>query len=242
MQDLVNLKQDEYSFRKLENLSTEKLGKIIDLSGAVLPKGHYGLVNRDCSDSFFDFNAITNDPHLLNGITNELIGWIRSNIEHIDVVLSPVTAGRILAYDIVREFNGDMKSRTAYAGVDEFGAVLNNLTMASRIETGEKVLLCTDIATTGKGLRSLEKIATDYKGNIVGLVGFAVRSEQAREVENKIVEENNILSKFLIDFFWNHFPRPCEMCAADVPRVEPAGGLKVQTIFRKDIVEALELV
>ena len=93
-----------------------------------------------------------NKPGLVKRLSVEFITWVKSRIDitkrRIDVVLSPITGGRLLAFDIAREFNGIMDCQTAYARVNAKGQVLPYLHPASFISRGDNVL---DHSVNGAG-------------------------------------------------------------------------------------------
>ncbi|MCF7809360.1 hypothetical protein K9N50_00075 [bacterium] len=227
----MSLKREECEVGSLVELAKEELLKIIEESGAV-NDGHYKLVSGNHSNRFFDINRIANNPKLIGRLSTEFIFWTRKNIDiNIDVVLSPVTGGRILAFDLVREFNGSMETRLAHAPVDfetKPGCVLPELTPPSRIYEGENVLIVTDLSSTGSGLRSLETIVNDKKANLLGIVAVATRSPEAQNTLMEIAQKNNVKSHWLIHFNWKHWPPgkgSCYLCDQNIPLVEPAGGL-----------------
>ncbi len=227
----MSLRCEEYTIGSLVELTEVELRQIISSSGAVLKEDHYQLVSGNHTNCFFDLNRIANNPKLVSRLSSEFIKWIEANINNgdIQVVLSPVTGGRILAFDIVRAFNGRMETRLAHAPVDlekNPGKVLPDLTPPSRIYRDENVLIVTDLITTGGGLNNLEKIVRDHDAKLLGILAVATRSDDARAKLNEIAKRHGVKSHVLINFNWEHHsPEECDLCKQGVPLVKPAGGL-----------------
>lgn len=128
----------------LVKLTEKEVRDVIDSSGIIRRDGPYRLFSGECSDNYFDLNAMANNPELVGILSSEFIEWTKNNIRsNIDVVLSSVGGGRIFNFNIVGAFNESMGTRSAHASIDinDNYSVLPELTPSSRIYKNENVLI-----------------------------------------------------------------------------------------------------
>lgn len=174
-EDLV---RDVVKVNELYSLAKEDIMELLLKAKPLWFYGHFELISKWHSDSFFRFALITQHPYLMQIISKEMLGWIKnSDLGQIDVVLSTSRAGMLLAYDIARELNGTYKTRAVYAETDASTGYPTKLQEGFAINKNEKVLVVNDLTTTGKSLQELVKLAEYHRGSVVGVCVFAARSK-----------------------------------------------------------------
>jgi orotate phosphoribosyltransferase len=105
--------------KQLYSLKEEDVFEILLTSKALLLNGHFQLLSKLHTDSFFRFALISRFPWLMKKISLEMLGWIKeSGIHQIDVVLSTSRAGKCFAYEIAKELNSTMSTRAVFSKSD----------------------------------------------------------------------------------------------------------------------------
>lgn len=201
---------------KVDDLYSLTRGDIIELLLEAKPiwfDGHFELLSKRHSDSFFRFALITQHPYLMAKISKEMLGWIKKNsdLDKIDVVLSTSRAGMLLAYDIARELNGSSKTRAVYAKCDDSTGYPTDLQDGFTIKRNERVLVVNDLTTTGEALQKLIVLAEGNGGKVAGVCVFATRGESSPKIE-KIRDKYKFHSIIKINFeSW--VKDKCPLCA-----------------------------
>ena len=166
---------------------------MLDASKAIIFDGHFELLSKKHSDTFFRFAAISQYPSYMAKISKEMVAWLKTceNFSDIDVVLGPASQGMFFAYDIARELNGNMGCRAVYAAIDKEGSPKGELVEGFNINPGEKVLIVNDMATTGSGLERLAQLVKkSYGANVVAICIFANRGEDEEKIKSLEKEYN----------------------------------------------------
>ncbi len=212
-EELVN---DVVQTPKLFSLTREDIINLLIETRPIWFDGHFELLSKKHSDSFFRFASITQYPYLMGKISREILGWIKNNSDElgqIDVVLSTSKAGMLLAYDIARELNGSYKTRAVYADCDGDTGYPTKLQDGFTIDRNEKVLVVNDLTTTGDALQNLIDLAKSKKGKIIGVCVFAIRKEGSLKIQ---AIKSKYKSKFhsVIEMKFDSWTeKECPLCA-----------------------------
>lgn len=203
-EELVN---DVVQVGQLFSFNKEEIIDLLLQTKSIWFDGHFELLSKRHSASFFRFALITQHPYLMAKISKEMLGWIqKSNLGSIDVVLSTSRAGMLLAYDIARE----LKIRAVYAECDDFTGYPTDLQEGFTIKRNEKVLVVNDVTTTGEALQKLIKLAESSRGKVVGVCVFAARGEESLKIE-KIRSKYKFHSIIVVKFeSWGK--NQCPLC------------------------------
>ncbi len=149
----VNLREDE--FAQIKNILIE--------SKALL-KGAFILRSGGHSSWFMQFVRVAQHPNNIKYIANLIID--RFSGTDINTILSPNSAGTLLGVRIAHL----RECRFIQCNIDKEEPELRR---GLEIDKDDRILAVNDIATTGRGIRELQKVAG--KGVLVGLATFACR-------------------------------------------------------------------
>ena len=105
-------------------------------------------------------------------IVDRLIADMRSDRVEFDAVLVQEAAGRILGEAIERKLG----KRTIVVETDERSRPTKKLINETTLYRGDRVLIVTEIATTGTGMRTMTRLVGDRKGAPVAVAAFATRN------------------------------------------------------------------
>ncbi|MFH1097136.1 MAG: phosphoribosyltransferase family protein [Candidatus Desantisbacteria bacterium] len=171
----------------LYHLEESMIWEMLDSSKAITFDGHFELLSKKHSDTFFRFAAISQYPSFVAKISKEMVAWLTTDCEKIadiNVVLGPASQGMFFAYDIAREFNGRMGCRAVYTAIDNDGSPKGDLIEGFDIKPGENVLIVNDMATTGNGLERLAQLVEKKCGaNVVAICLFANRGMDEEKIQ-----------------------------------------------------------
>ena len=200
----------------------DEIIRILDATHTVL-KGHYELRTGGYhSEWFIAFPRIGNSTEHRKKIALMMVELLTSR-STIDVVLSG-TGGSAFCGISVKD--AIPEARFLSANIDSHNPMLSWLGNG-KIAPGEKVLIVTDIVTTGSGVRDLIAVAKECQGDVVGVLAFACRYEGGvEEFARKLKDEDNLdpsTVHSLIDFQMERsLGDGCQLCKDNVPLV--AGG------------------
>ncbi|MDP2045551.1 MAG: phosphoribosyltransferase family protein [Deltaproteobacteria bacterium] len=202
--------------KELHLLTEQDIWEIFDKSKAIILDGHFELLSKNHTDTFFRFSQISQFPYLVAKISKELVAWLKQSYEgsEIDVVLGPASQGMFFAYDIAREFNGEKGTRAVYAGINrDTGRPTGKLIEGFEIKPNENVLIVNDMTTTGSGLEILIRMAEERNAKVVGVCIFANRGLHEPKVDNI---KNNYNFHSVIDLNMPYWPK--EECNMKCPK------------------------
>jgi len=169
---------------------------IIVSSGAVL-KGHFVLESGQHSSNFFRFNNVVGDGSGFKLVTDCLVNQLRNDRITFDAVLMQESAGRSLGENIANSFN----KRKIIIETDSRNRPTKSLINASSLYRGDRILLVSDLTTTGAGLRTMASVVRQAKGTPVAVVVFATRNKEA---VSKFESEEHLKVYALMDLAFEH--------------------------------------
>ena len=128
----------------------ERLIDIVTSSGAIL-KGHFSLESGRHSNSFFRFADVASRADDVNVITKALISDIERDHLSFDVVMTQPSGGRVLGEVIAKQLN----KRIIFTYADDHNRPLDDLVNPEYLFKGDRVLIVSDVFTSGSGLSTM---------------------------------------------------------------------------------------
>jgi len=149
----------------------EILGMLI-ASGAVL-QGHFRLESGQHSSVFMRFANVAGSRQNVESITGRLISELRKDRVDFDAVLVQEAAGRSLGETIARKLG----KRALIVETDDRNRPTNNLVNETTLYRGDRVLVVSDLSTTGSGVRTMTTLVREKKATPVAVALFATRNK-----------------------------------------------------------------
>lgn len=196
------------------------LRDILHNTHAVL-KGHYPLRTepKPHSEWFISFVKVSSRTTHLHEVARMMVDLLPAASEA-DVVLSAASAAVLCGFAVAEHIGGPRFLSADIEAADPTLSWLGNL----RIAKGDKVLVVTDVVTTGRGMGQLVKVARDDGGQVIGALTFACRFTGGTQCLAEFMEREHEVPRetvrTLIDF---DIPRwkaeDCPLCKRGVPLV-----------------------
>ena len=162
-------------------LSSEESLKILKETKALI-EGHFILSSGLHSPKYVQCAQLMSKPRQAALICQSLAKKIKSELNNIDVILSPAMGGIVVGYEIGRlmgietifseRVNGNFQLRRDF-----------------EIKQGASVLIVEDVITTGKSSIECSKLVTLNKAYIVGYACIIDRSNGKTEINDKIISQ-----------------------------------------------------
>ncbi|MEP6754781.1 MAG: orotate phosphoribosyltransferase [Chthonomonadales bacterium] len=181
----------------------EALQLFVD-AGALL-KGHFKLSSGLHSGDYLEKFRLAENPVMLEPMCQEIADRFANS--GVEIVLGPVTAGIILAYNVARL----MKVEARFA--ERVDAALT-LRRGQVLEPGTKVLIVDDIFTTGGAVKECLELAKTHGADIVGVGVLGDRSGGTIDLGTRL----EAVLQVKVEAF---MPETCPQCAAGVPIYQP---------------------
>ena len=147
-------------------MTTEEILFLFKQSHALL-EGHFQLTSGLHSPNYFQCAKVLQYPHHTERLCAEIVGRYRES--RIDVVIAPALGGIVVGQEVGRQLgvrtmfterkDGEMQLRRGFD-----------------IATGERVLVCEDVITTGGSVREVIDIVKQRGGVIAGVASIVDRS------------------------------------------------------------------
>ena len=162
-------------------LSSEESLKILKETKALI-EGHFILSSGLHSPKYVQCAQLMSKPSQAALICQSLAKKIKSELNNIDVILSPAMGGIVVGYEIGR-----------LMGIESiFSERVNGNFQLRRdfeIKQGANVLIVEDVITTGKSSIECAKLVTINNANISGYACIIDRSNGKTEINNKIISQ-----------------------------------------------------
>ena len=162
-------------------LSLEESLKILKETKALI-EGHFILSSGLHSPKYVQCAQLMSKPSQAALICQSLAKKIKSELNNIDVILSPAMGGIVVGYEIGR-----------LMGIESiFSERVNGNFQLRRdfeIKQGANVLIVEDVITTGKSSIECAKLVTINNANISGYACIIDRSNGKTEINNKIISQ-----------------------------------------------------
>jgi orotate phosphoribosyltransferase len=198
-------------------------GKIMEMlttSGALM-EGHFALESGQHSSHFFRFASISGKTEYVEVIANHYINALKQREIKIDVVLAQEEAGFVVAETIADK----LKKRLAIVRTDEKNRPTMSLVSDLDLLPRDKVLIVSDLATTGTGLRRMIDLVREKKATPVAAALFATRNrEEISAIEKKegipvfVIINNLAFEKETYGQPHEDIGDTCEICKKEGPQ------------------------
>ncbi|MBI2263225.1 hypothetical protein HYU72_01120 [Candidatus Berkelbacteria bacterium] len=172
--------------------------------------GHFRLLFGLHSDVFLQCAAFLGNHENLTKVAKELAA--KSREWHPDAVLGPLTIDAIFTLSVAEQLGVE---HVLFADMNKSGRPVG-LMPGLQLTKGERVLIATDMMTTGTGVKNLQEIVANAGATSVGVVAFAQRITPKNE--GHVVTE--LPTKTLLTLEMSHWEkRECPLCRDSVPIV-----------------------
>ncbi len=189
-------------------MRNEDLLNIFRETGALL-EGHFQLTSGLHSNQYFQCAKVLQYPRHCES----LCAVIASEFKQvgIDVVIAPALGGIVVGQEVGRQLG----ARTIFAERKD-GAM--QLRRGFEIRSGERVLACEDVITTGGSIAEVITIARNAGGRIIGAASIVDRSNG--KVQLPVDGGGKQYSILRMDVV-AYKPEQCPLCAKGLPVVKP---------------------
>jgi orotate phosphoribosyltransferase len=188
-------------------------------SGALL-EGHFILSSGNHSNRYLQSAKVLEDPKRAEKLANELAEMVRSSGLPVDTVCAPALGGVLAGYELARALgvrsifverkDGEMQLRRGF-----------------EVKSGERVIVCEDIITTGGSAMEAAEILGEEGADVIAFAALANRGFCQRrgsiidtKPECKLPSEIPLFA--LEDFeFEMYTPDECPMCAEGSEAIKP---------------------
>jgi len=189
-------------------MEQEKLLGIFKETGALL-EGHFLLTSGLHSNQYFQCAKVLQYPRYCETLCAEIAARFRPM--QVDVVVAPALGGVVVGQEVGRQLG----ARTIFA---ERKDGIMQLRRGFEIRTGERVLACEDVVTTGGSVGEVITIARKAGGRLIG-AGFVVDRSNGR-VKLPLDPEGVQFSLLQMDVV-AYTPEQCPLCKQGIPCVKP---------------------
>jgi len=181
---------------------------IFKQTGALL-EGHFQLTSGLHSNQYFQCAKVLQYPDHCEALCGALAEEFRGAA--IDAVIAPAMGGIVVAQEVGRQ----LRKRTMFTERKE-GAM--QLRRGFEIKTGERVLVCEDVVTTGGSVVEVIDIVRKNGGVVAGVAYIVDRS--GGRVQFSIDGGGKQRSVLTMDVV-TYKPESCPLCASGIPVVKP---------------------
>jgi orotate phosphoribosyltransferase len=189
-------------------MEREQILSVFHSTGALL-EGHFLLTSGNHSNRYFQCAKVLQFPVHATALCGELAS--RFNPSDIDVVIAPALGGIVVGQEIGRQLN----RRTLFTERKDGHMQLRR---GFEIASGERVLVCEDVVTTGGSVNEVIEIVKLMGGIVAGVACMVDRSNGA--VKFPVDAGGKQVSLMAMDVV-KYDPKSCPLCARGVPVVKP---------------------
>jgi len=191
-------------------VTTQSILTLFKQSHALL-EGHFQLTSGLHSPQYFQCAKVLQYPTNAQKLCAEIVQRFRST--PIDVVVAPALGGIVVGQEVGKQLN----VRTMFT--ERKGGIMQ-LRRGFEIVSGEHVLVCEDVITTGGSVKEVIDIVTGLGGTIVGVGAIVDRSGGKVSLPNffSTMTMNVVVYK----------PEECPLCQKGIPVEKP--GSRMHTI------------
>lgn len=195
---------------------------------------HALLTSGKHSNGFFNSELVMEDASLLEEASfdlRNLLVWTGLNGGEVSRVVGPAMGAITLAHSLAAGISCSTHGAPclrAYTEKDGEGKEMKMVFRRTTIKSGEKVLLCEDVLTTGGSVDATAQAVTEAGGIILPYVAVLVNRSGLAEVSGKKIVA-------LIDRsmpMWN--PDVCPLCKAGSEAIKPKGKENWARLNAKD--------
>ncbi len=193
--------------------------KIYEEAGALL-SGHFLLSSGNHSPNYLQSAKVLEDPKKAELLAKELANMIQQAGIKVDKVCAPALGGVIAGYELARALGVHSIFVERKDGVMQ-------LRRGFEVKSGENIIICEDIITTGGSALEAAKIMQEFGACVVAFAALANRGFCKRFQSNNKSQENcklpdDIPLFALADFdFPIYSPNECPLCKEGIALVKP---------------------
>lgn len=140
--------------------------RIFEESGAIL-NGHFLLTSGRHSNRYLQCALVMQHPDICERLSRDIVSKL--SVKAVDVVIGPAMGGITLAYEVGRQ----LKCRAIFAEREEGKMTLRR---GFSLRTGDRVLVCEDVVTTGGSAKEVADMAKAAGCDVVGIACLVDRS------------------------------------------------------------------
>jgi orotate phosphoribosyltransferase len=188
-------------------------------AGALL-EGHFILSSGNHSNRYLQSAKVLEDPKRAEMLATELAEQIRSSGLKIDTVCAPALGGVLAGYELARALG----ARSIFVERKEGQMELRR---GFEVRSGERVLVCEDIITTGGSAMEAAEVLGELGADVIAFAalanrGFCQRQGSITDAKPECKLPREIPLFALADFtFAMYTPEECPMCAKGSEAVKP---------------------
>lgn len=174
-----------------------------------LLEGHFQLTSGLHSDTYFQCARVLQYPRYAELLCAEIAHQFRA--AGIDLVIAPALGGIVVGQEVGRQLG----ARTLFT---ERKDGVMQLRRGFQIESGERVLVCEDVVTTGGSVSEVIAIVRSLGGRIAGAASLVDRSggkvsfALEPDARQYALMQMNVVA---------YPPAECPLCKAGTPLVKP---------------------
>lgn len=173
-------------------------------TGALL-EGHFQLSSGLHSRQYFQCARVLQYPQHAAALSEAARKYFGH--QHIQAVVAPAVGGIIVAHEVARLLG----ARATFAERQEGHMCLRR---GFRISSGEKVLVCEDVVTTGGSVQEVVDLVREVGGEVVGLFCIVDRSAGKAKFDVPLVATLQLAPETFA-------PDMCPLCAAGLEVEKP---------------------
>jgi orotate phosphoribosyltransferase len=177
-------------------------------SGALL-EGHFRLTSGLHSSQYFQCAKVLQYPAYCEALCGELASAFRAT--PLDVVIAPALGGIVVGQEVGRQLN----VRTMFTERSEGKMQLRR---GFEVRSGERVLVCEDVVTTGGSVNEVIEIVAAAGGQVLGAAYIVDRSGGSVRFP---VAEGGLQRAVMTLSVVAHRPEECPLCKQGLPVVKP---------------------
>jgi len=177
-------------------------------TGALL-EGHFVLTSGLHSNQYFQCAKVLQYPDHCEALCGEIASRFAG--AKVDVVIAPALGGIVVGQEVGRQ----LKARTIFAERKE-GVM--QLRRGFEIRSGERVLACEDVVTTGGSVGEVVEIAKRTGATVVGFGYIVDRSGGKAPLD---LGPGGIRFPVLTMEVVTYTPEQCPLCARGIPVAKP---------------------
>jgi orotate phosphoribosyltransferase len=174
-------------------------------STEALQHGHFRLTSGLHSPEYFQCAKVLQHPQHNEILCGEIAAHFRD--QNVDVVVAPAIGGIMVGQEVARQ----LRARGIFAERED---KTMSLRRGFEVGTGERVLVCEDVVTTGGSVQEVVDLVKLRGGNVVGVASIVDRS---REPVNFGAPFFSLL-KMDVPVYQ---PDACPLCKDNIPIVKP---------------------
>ena len=140
--------------------------RLFEESGAIL-NGHFLLTSGRHSNRYLQCALVMQHPDVCERLSRDIVSQLAGKA--VDVVIGPAMGGITLAYEMGRQ----LKCRAIFAEREDGKMTLRR---GFSLKTGDRVLVCEDVVTTGGSAKEVADMAKAAGCDVVGIACLVDRS------------------------------------------------------------------